>query len=56
MPPCFPESNLSQTLADPLIRSVMAADGVDPHELEQCLTAIARTLARRRAEATELGA
>jgi hypothetical protein len=50
MPPCFPESNLSQTLSDPLIRSVMVADGVDPHELEMRLNEIARTLAGRRRE------
>ena len=48
VPPCFPELNLSQTLSDPLIRSVMAADGVDPHELETRLSEIARTLAGRR--------
>ena len=48
MPPCFPESNLRQTLSDPLIRSVMAADGVDPQELETRLNEIARTLAVRR--------
>ena len=48
MPPCFPESNISQTLSDPLIRSVMAADRVDPRELEARLNAIARTLASRR--------
>lgn len=50
MPPCFPESNLRQTLTDPLIRSVMAADGVDPHELEMRLNEIARMLAGRRRE------
>jgi hypothetical protein len=50
MPPCFPESNISQTLSDPLIRSVMAADGVDPRELETRLNEIARTLAGRRSE------
>jgi hypothetical protein len=50
MSPCFPESNISQTLSDPLIRSVMAADRVDPRELERHLNAIARTIAKRRGE------
>lgn len=56
MNPCFPESNLTQTLADPQIRSVMAADGVDPHDLERRLNEIARTLARRRGERTDRAA
>ena len=48
MSPCFPESNLSEALSDPLIRAVMAADGVDPWELESGLRDIARQLDSRR--------
>ena len=48
MSPCFPESNLSEALSDPLIRAVMAADGVDPRELETGLRDIARQLDSRR--------
>jgi hypothetical protein len=38
------EFNLKDALADSLIRTVMAADGVDPRELEATLTEIARNL------------
>ena len=43
---CYPEPNLSEALADPLIRSLMQADRVDPRELELSLAEIARTLPR----------
>jgi hypothetical protein len=48
MTPCFPESSLSEALSDPLIRAVMAADRVDPRELESGLRDIARQLDSRR--------
>lgn len=51
MSPCFPESNLSEALLDPLIRAVMAADGVDARELETGLRDIARQLDSRRRRA-----
>jgi hypothetical protein len=41
---CYPEPNLSEALADPLIRSLMQADRVDPRELSLSLSEIARTL------------
>jgi hypothetical protein len=44
MTPCYPEPNLAEALADPLIRSLMQADRVDPRELELSLSALARTL------------
>ena len=56
MTPCFPESNLSDALSDPLIRAVMVADGVDPRELEIRLRDIARQLdSRRRSAAHPVG-
>ena len=44
MTPCYPEPNLAEVLADPLIQSLMQADQVDPRELELSLSALARTL------------
>jgi len=41
------ELTLSEALSDPLIRSVMAADGVDPEELEVMLRDIAQVRAPR---------
>jgi hypothetical protein len=41
---CHQELTLSDALSDSLIRAVMAADGVDPRELEATLTEIARNL------------
>ena len=55
MTPCFPESNLGEALSDPLIRAVMAADGVDPRELESGLRDIARQLDSRRRSAGHPG-
>jgi hypothetical protein len=40
----YQEFNLKDALSDALIRTVMAADGVDPAELEAALTEIARNL------------
>jgi hypothetical protein len=44
MTPCYPEPNLAEVLADPLIQSLMQADQVDPRELELSLSELARTL------------
>jgi hypothetical protein len=45
---CCNQSNvLTDTLSDPMIQAVMAADGVDPQELEQTLRTLARQLERR---------
>ena len=41
---CYQEFSLKDALSDALIRTVMAADGVDPEELEAALTEIARNL------------
>ncbi|MBX9777436.1 MAG: hypothetical protein K2Y71_23910 [Xanthobacteraceae bacterium] len=38
------EFTLKTALADPLVRTVMAADGVDPEELREMLSAIVSTL------------
>ena len=46
---CFP--TLDRALSDPLIRMVMAADRVDPAELD----ALLRSVARARAAASEPG-
>jgi|KBSMisStandDraft_5_1062788.scaffolds.fasta_scaffold1194250_2 hypothetical protein len=40
----YNELTLSNALADPMVRAVMAADRVDPQELAAMLTAIASTL------------
>lgn len=42
------EMTLRSALSDPLIRTVMAADKVDPHELETMLRQIADEIAPRR--------
>jgi hypothetical protein len=41
------ELTLKNALTDPLVRTVMAADGVDPQELRAMLSEIVATLARR---------
>jgi hypothetical protein len=38
------EPTLADALADPLVRAVMEADGVDPKTLETLFTSVARTL------------
>ncbi len=38
------ELTLKNALSDPLVRTAMAADGVDPQELSAMLAAIASTL------------
>jgi hypothetical protein len=41
------ELTLKNALSDPLVRTVMAADGVDPQELSAMLREIVSTLDRR---------
>ena len=42
---CYPrDPSLSEALNDPLVRAVMAADGVDPRQLAAELSAIAARL------------
>jgi len=41
------ELTLTTVLADPLIQTIMAADGVEPRELQLMLSGMARQLARR---------
>ena len=44
---CYPrDPSLSEALADPLVRAVMAADGVDPRKLAIELRAVADRLNR----------
>jgi len=43
---CGHDPSLSEALADPLVRAVMAADGVDPRQLAAELRAIAARLNR----------
>lgn len=43
----FPDMSLKEALADPLIRAVMAADGVDPARLAEELAETARRFGRR---------
>lgn len=43
--PCFPDMTLAEALADPLVRTVMAADRVDPDMLERELAEIGRQFA-----------
>jgi hypothetical protein len=42
-----PELTLRSALADPLIRTLMTADKVDPEKLERMLTAVAQLAAPR---------
>jgi hypothetical protein len=46
------EPTLEQMLCDPIVRALMDADGVDPHELEAMLKEVGRT---RRARCALLG-
>ena len=43
---CEPDPSLSEALADPVVRAVMAADGVDPRKLAAELRAVAAQLNR----------
>ena len=53
---CYGEATLTDTLADPLIAAMMAADGVDARELEITLRGVARDLERRWQRAWAIGA
>ena len=44
---CHYEPTLTEALADPLVRALMAADGVDPNDLERRLGAVARRVRQR---------
>ena len=46
MNPCGYDPSLTEALADPLVRAVMAADGVDPRQLAAELRAVAAQLNR----------
>jgi hypothetical protein len=48
---CYREPTVAEALADPLIRMVMKADGVDADELGAALTRTATEIARRPARA-----
>jgi len=45
---CNREPTLHEALADPLVRALMVADGVDPNDLERRLGAVARRGRQRR--------
>jgi hypothetical protein len=49
---CSSELTLKEVLSDSIVRAVMAADGVDPQELEAALEEVARTRNRRANVAT----
>jgi len=44
---CHGEPGLSEALADPIIRTIMSADHVDPETLEASLRKTARKVAQR---------
>lgn len=48
--PESPEPSVEELLADPIIRALMAADGVDPDELRALLQATAESLRARGAQ------
>jgi|HubBroStandDraft_6_1064221.scaffolds.fasta_scaffold1333194_2 hypothetical protein len=45
---CCAEPTLDEVLSDPMVREVMASDGVDPAELETALVAIAGDIRARK--------
>jgi hypothetical protein len=47
MPRCRFEPTLEDALADPLVQALMAADGVDPESLADCLDRMAELIKRR---------
>ena len=49
------ELTLKNAFTDPLVRTVMAADGVDPQELNSMLQAIVATLDQRTRPPVEHG-
>jgi hypothetical protein len=53
---CSSELTLKEVLSDSIVRAVMAADGVDPQELEASLKEVARTRGRPARERCREGA
>jgi hypothetical protein len=53
---CSSELTLKEVLSDSIVRAVMAADGVDPQELEAALEEVARTRNRPARERCHEGA
>jgi hypothetical protein len=49
---CRREPTLEDILSDSIVRDVMEADGVDPHELADMLRDIGRVLSREMARAS----
>ena len=49
------EPTLEEILSDPTVRAMMAADAVDPHELEAMLEALARRRGQRPSSAHSVG-
>ena len=47
MKTCFSDPTLKDVLTDPLIRTIMAADRVDPDNLETMLSKVAGIIANR---------
>jgi hypothetical protein len=45
---CSSELTLKEVLSDSIVKAVMAADGVDPQELEAALNEMARTRSKTR--------
>jgi hypothetical protein len=41
---CYREPTLEEVLSDPIVRTVMQSDAVDPLELDDLLTEVARKL------------
>ncbi len=48
METCYPALTLNNVLSDPMVRSAMAADRVDPQQLAAMLASVAETLAPAR--------
>ena len=51
---CHRELTLAETLSDPLIQVVMAADGVQPTEIEDIMQSIFQNASKRRRRITAL--
>jgi hypothetical protein len=45
---CHREPTLAESLSDPLIQAVMAADGVQPTEIEDIMQSIFQNASKRR--------
>ena len=51
---CYREPTLNGILSDPIVRAVMEADGVNPHELEVMLRRVGQSLVRHGDEGPEV--